>query len=319
MPQFRKSLSRIIAGPLFLLFLLCMNASNAQPSAHSQDEILEAYRSQITPLKNFDKSHFTILVHAYNPFMARGFVEQLKEKGTYDPKRDINLLKEPERLKEKGMVSASIISEKQLPTFGRLLFILGFAPEDILATAPEDGYFIYKKKEILAEPPGPTMTPSEMLANTKPEEYNEVVLRSENLKLQGVAVKHMIRHNGYIDSPAETDQLRALAKERGLPFIELSQKCILQDEPVKVHLVEGVVTSLSLRHNGVGYFLNRYMQQRYFHPSKMDWEDISKPEYKEVRRLFESALQDYDGGMSFLEAIDEKMKARFKSQIGTAK
>ena len=119
------------------------------------------------------------------------------------------------------MVSASIITAEQLPTFGRLLFILGFDPKDILATAPEDGYFIYQKKKILANPPGPTMTPKEMVANTKSDEYNEVVLRSENLELQGIAVKHMIRHNGVLDTPAQADKLRTLAKERGLPVIEL--------------------------------------------------------------------------------------------------
>ena len=279
--------------------------------ARSRDQIRESYRTEITPIDQFDESEFTLMVHAYNPFMAKGFVEQLKEQGTYDPKRDINLLKQPERLREKGMVSASIITAEQLPTFGRLLFVLGFEPNDILATAPEDGYFIYKKDEILANPPGPTLTPKEMVAQTKPDEYNEVLLRSENLQLRGVAVKHMIRHNGVVDTPAETDELRALAGERGLPFIELHQKCILEDKPVEVGTNDGFVTSLSLRHNGVGYFLNRYMQQRYFHPSKMDWEDISEDEYQEIRPLFESALEGREDGQDFLQIIDAKMQRRF--------
>lgn len=304
---------RQTAFALLLSALTGIAAANPSALTGNEEQIRESYRTEITPLAQFDKSQFTLMVHAYNPFMAKGFVEQLKEKGTYDPKRDINLLEEPERLREKGMVSASIITAEQLPTFGRLLFILGFDANDILATAPEDGYFIYKKNEILANPPGPTMTPNEMVANTKPDEYNEVVLRSENIELQGVAVKHMIRHNGVIDTPAQAEQLRALAKERGLPFIELHQKCILEDQPVKVGGKNGVIGSLSLRHNGVGYFLNSYMQQRYFHPSKMDWEDISKSEYQEIRPLFESSLKNREGGLEFLQAIDAKMARRFGS------
>ena len=140
---------------ILLAGLTAITAAEPTPSAAGREQILEAYRTEMTSLDDFHKDNFTLMVHAYNPFMARGFTEQLKENGTYDPKRDINLMKEPERLREKGMVSASIITAEQLPTFGRLLFILAFEPEDILATAPEDGYFIYKKKEMPQAPPGP--------------------------------------------------------------------------------------------------------------------------------------------------------------------
>lgn len=302
---------------LLLAGLTAIAAAEPPTPAAGRQQILEAYRTEMTSLDDFHKDNFTLMVHAYNPFMARGFTEQLKEKGTYDPKRDINLMKEPERLREKGMVSASIITAEQLPTFGRLLFILAFEPEDILATAPEDGYFIYKKKEILEHPPGPTFTPREMVAKTKPEEYNEVVLRSEHLKLQGLGVKLMIRHDGSIDTPAEADELRALAEEKGLPFVELSEACILEDKPVEVFSKDGVITSVALQHNGVGYFMNRYMQQRYFHPNKMDWEDISEPEYQKIRLIFRAALEDREGGLDFLHVLDEKMENRFRENGGT--
>ena len=110
--------------------------------------VKESYRSDITPLDEFDKNEFEFLVHAYNPVMAKGFVEEAKKNRTYDPKKDINLLKDPEKLREKGMVSASIITAEHLPTFARLLFVIGFDPNEILATSPKDGSYRYKEKEL---------------------------------------------------------------------------------------------------------------------------------------------------------------------------
>lgn len=309
-----RSKRKFTLTALILLLGALIGVAVAHPQVVTEpaEAVLESYRTEFTRPGQFDPKSFTLMIHAYNPFMARGFVEQLKEQGTYDPKRDINLLKEPERLREKGVVSASIITADLLPTFGRLIFILDFEPEAILATSPEDGYFIYKKAEILAAPPGPTITPGQMIAATKPDEYNEVLLRSENLKLSGVAVKHMVRHDGVVDTPAEAEELRALAEDRGLPVIELYQNCPLKDQPLEIGTgKDGKVNSLSLVHKGVGYFFNGHMQQRYFHPNKMDWEDISESEYQELRPLFLEALKDKDQGLAFLRSIDSAMQRKF--------
>ena len=93
--------------------------------------------------------------------------------------------------------------------------------------------------------------------------------------------------------------------------MELYQPCILEDKPVEVFSKDAGITSVSLRHTGVGYFLNRYMQQRYFNPSKMDWEDISEPEYQEIRQIFKAALDGREGGLDFLKILDHKMEKRF--------
>ena len=63
------------------------------------------------------------------------------------------------------------------------------------------------------------MTPSDLVAETKPDEYNEVLLRSTNLQVQGLAVKHMVRYDSVIDTPAQASQLRALAEAKGLPSV----------------------------------------------------------------------------------------------------
>ena len=86
------------ACALLLSGLTAMAAANPSLATGSKEQIRESYRTEITPLDKFDKNQFTLMVHAYNPFMAKGFVEQLKEKGTYDPKRDINLLNEPRKI-----------------------------------------------------------------------------------------------------------------------------------------------------------------------------------------------------------------------------
>lgn len=277
-----------------------------------KDVIGESYQTEITPLSKFDKNQFKLLVHAYNPVMAKGFAEEAKENGTYDPKRDINLLKDPERLREKGMVSASVVTAEHLPTFGRLLFILGFNPSDILATSPKDGSFKYKEKEFLENPPGPTLTPTELVAKTKPDEHNEVVLRSEKLDILGVAVKHMVRPDGVIDTPAHADQLRSLAEDRGLPVIDLHQPCILEDKVQVATDDNGVVRGVNVHHNGIGYSINEHWQQRYFHPIQCDWEDISQAEYKAIRPVIESALENQEAPDP-LHLIDATMQRRFQS------
>lgn len=277
--------------------------------------VKESYRSDITPLDRFDKDAFKLLVHAYNPVMARGFVEEAKENGTYDPKKDINLLKNPERLREKGLVSASIITAEHLPTFARLLFIIGFDPNEILATSPKDGSYRYKEKEFLANPPGPTLTVDELVEKTKPDEHNEIVLKSENLKILGVAVKHMVKNDGVIDTPAFADDLRALARDRGFPVLELHQPCLLEDKVEVGTDKNGVVRGAVVHHNGVGYTLSERWQQRYFHPIQCDWEDISETEYKELKRILKPAVEGQKGGSDFLDRLDAKMRERFQSEF----
>lgn len=290
------------------------STQSSRARTDSQDSIAEAYRTEITPVDEFKKDDFRLMVHAFNPVMHRAFIEDTKKNGTYDPKRGANLLNEPERLREKSIVSASVIAAEQLPTFGRLLFILGFDPRDILVTSPGDAYVNGREKEILANPPGPTMTPKQLLANTKPEDYNEVALRGENLEIRGVAVKHMVRPDGTIDSPAKADRLRTIASERGLPVIELQEPCVLEEQPVRVGVnKDGIIQGVSLQHNGVGYLLNDSWQQRFFHNSESrDWEDISELEYREIRPLLKSALKSRKGGLEFLKSIDSKMQRRFR-------
>jgi hypothetical protein len=279
------------------------------------DTIAEAYRTEITPVDQFTKNDFRFMVHAFNPVMRRSFLEHAKKNGTYDPKRDANLLDQPERLREKSIVSASIIAAEALPTFGRLLFILGFDPRDILLTSPTDAYINGKEKEILANPPGPTLTPKQLLAKTRPGDYNEVALRSEQLTIQAVAVKHMVLPDGTIDTPADADRLRAIAKHRGFPILELQEQSVLEEKPVQVGVdKEGVIKGVSLQHNGIGYSLSDFWAQRYFHNSAArDWEDISEPEYQGIRPLLESALEGRERGADFLQTIDDVMRRRFSS------
>ena len=286
-----------------------------QDDVGARDSVAEAYRTELTPIENFTKNDFTFMVHAFNPVMHRSFVEDAKNNGTYDPKRGVSLLENPDKLRERSIVSASVIAAEQLPTFGRLLFILGFDPRDILVTSPTDAYVNGKKKEILANPPGPTLTPKQLLAKTSPSDYNEVALRGENLKIQAVAVKHMVLPDGRIDTPADADRLRALAEERGLPVLELQEQSVLEEKPVEVGLnKEGAITGVSLQHNGIGYSLSEFWTQRYFHNSaSRDWEDISKPEYQEIRPLLESALEDREGGADFLTSLDTVIQSRFSS------
>ncbi len=291
-------------------------ARPAQPmksQADPRDSIAQAYRTEITPVDQFTKDDFRFMVHAFNPVMYRSFIEDTKKNGTYDPKRGANLLDSPEKLREKSIVSASIIAAEQLPTFGRLLFILGFDPRDILVTSPADAYVNGKEKELLANPPGPTLTPKQLVAKTSPSDYNEVALRGEHLKIQAVAVKHMVLPDGTIDTPADADRLRAIAKHRGLPILELQEQSVLEEEPVQVGVDKnGVIKGVTLTHNGIGYSLSDFWAQRYFHDSaSRDWEDISEPEYQGIRPLLESSLESREGGLDFLQTIDDEMRRRF--------
>jgi hypothetical protein len=287
---------------------------NAGEQQDRLDAVKDSYRSDITPLDEVRKDDFKLLVHAFNPVMAKGFVEEAKENGTYDPKRDINLLKDPEKLREKGLVSASIITAEHLPTFARLLFVIGFDPNEILATSPKDGSYRYKEKEFLANPPGPTLTVDELVAKTKPDEHNEVVLKSDSLKILGVAVKHMVLHDGAIDTPEYADELRALARDRGLPVLELHQPCLLEDKVEVGADKNGVVRGVVVHHNGIGYTLSKKWQQRYFHPIQCDWEDISETEYRELKPILKSAVEGQKGGLDFLESLDAKLQERFQAR-----
>lgn len=301
--------------PLLRTKALVQAARTLQAGHDTKDSIAESYRTEITPVDKFTKDDFRFIVHTFNPVMRRSFLEDLKKKGTYDPRRDVDLLKEPERLREKGLVSASLIAAEQLPTFGRLLFILGFAPRDILVTSSKDAYVNGKEIEILATPPGPSLTPKQLLAATIPGDYNEVALRAENLTIQGLAIKHMILPDGSVDTPAGADRMRALAKEKGLPLLELREQSVLEEKPVQVGTdKQGVIKGVSLQHNGIGYALSDSWAQRYFHNStSRDWEDISEPEYQKIRPLIESALREQKGGADFLQTLDTVVRGRFSS------
>ena len=85
----------------------------------------------LSSVTNYDNNNFIFLVHTFSPeddsIQNLHLLEMLKIGGKYDLTQDIDLSKTPERIKEKHLISCSLIAKK-----GYLEYLEAYKPLELI-------------------------------------------------------------------------------------------------------------------------------------------------------------------------------------------
>ena len=160
--------------------------------------------SATTDPQSHDSQEFQYIVHAIQDPALRMMrdmmaLEHAANGGTIDPGRSIDLFSQPGRISEKAVISTSYIDQAHTGTWGDVGFILEVPEENIISTDGQDiGSPFYEGKEWARDQLKcrQLMSPSQLLALSSSNNYNEVVItgthpddRESKVKISGVFIK----------------------------------------------------------------------------------------------------------------------------------
>lgn len=160
----------------------------------------------------------------------------------YDPRQEIDLLFEPERISEKKVISASIINQNHTAMWSDLFFILDVPWENFVSMYPEDAATNVTRPDVMiSRARQPFVTPSLLIEQTKlsggNSSYNEVVLtgskNGSEVRIVGMGIK-LTDVGDRVREPLEAPRMRQLAAEFDLPLIELVDYSRIEDGPCEV-------------------------------------------------------------------------------------
>jgi hypothetical protein len=289
-----------------------MQVSGPTPSGFDRTIRENDFKSEFTDPHAFRADSFTYAVHAVNPVWTKDLRDHVIAKGQYDPQKDVNVLNDPQRIVDKGVLSTSVIDPDHLATFGRALFVVQFPFSSVLKTSSGDGTTTDSQGQLLAHPPGATLTPQQMLAEQKPGFHNELALAARDVSIQAVAAKIMVASDGSVDAPPEVGRLQAIAQELKVPYLEIREPAALPEKPVTVSRDEkGTITWATVQHNGKGFLFRNNWNWKFFHTDAMDLEPMTQREYQELRPQLETTLSQTPDEWSFFQRVDKQMQAQF--------
>jgi hypothetical protein len=171
--------------------------------------------------------NYTYLVHGLASPMQRGIQAiALHQLGADITKmHDIDLEREPLRIAEKSIISSSVIDRRHRSTWGDAGLILQVPPENIIGIYPQDAGTPFHDVTRVVEPSDPELacTVEELLEQTSPTMYNEVVLKGTT-ETGKVDVAGFFIKKFYDNSLVEEDLARkmfSLGRQYNLPVVEI--------------------------------------------------------------------------------------------------
>jgi hypothetical protein len=155
------------------------------------------------------------------------------------PSKAIDLLETPERIADKPVISASLIDQDHVETWGYSGFILAASDGNVIAASTSDlgldgamipGTPAAKIRRVLREVRKTFSKPSpaELLRRTHPKRYNEVGLVGRapggaEVEVVGVFIKTDPVSGEDLCSPVRTEQMEQIASEHGWPLVRIWQ------------------------------------------------------------------------------------------------
>lgn len=212
-------------------------AEETPPNMLGTDMLWEA---TITDPNKHNDAQFRYIVHAVPPsesstrtsqniFMCEFASDDLKSH------KKIDLLKNPERINEKKIISTSLIDQEHRETWTNGGFILKVPSDNILKAAPQDigtAFFkgddlvtdLYKERDSFG-----LQTPDYIIQGTFPCKYNEIVLTGtgrsgKQLEISGIFIK--VDSRGNPSNLELAKELEGIAHKKNLPIIRITNPFI---------------------------------------------------------------------------------------------
>ncbi|MCF6276499.1 MAG: hypothetical protein L3J07_01475 [Candidatus Magasanikbacteria bacterium] len=179
----------------------------------------------LTDPKNHNEKEFCYLVHGLQNSISR--IKQflfIYEKDVWNDTHYFDLLKNPFEINKKKLISASVVNNSHIKTYGELGLILKFPFENILHTCISDSGTDFTNPECVLKNSKKIVLPIENLINQscKNSSYNEVVLtgKTESGEIETVGFWVNTFEDGEPIDMDGSDKLAFLSKEYNLPLIK---------------------------------------------------------------------------------------------------
>lgn len=190
---------------------------------------------EVTDPRTHDPAKFRYLVHAINPFAtsSMGMVGamMLKDEPSSIRKDEgdqtINLFSNPERLDQRVALSSSLVDETHHGTWGQAGLIYEAPPENVLITSPQDVGAIVMSRQRLEEQARQhyKLTPDELLQQTYPSSYNEVVVlaNKDGKKVRLAGFFYKVTEDGTPKDEALYRRMSQHAQRLDLPLVPITE------------------------------------------------------------------------------------------------
>ena len=262
----------------------------------------EQFYADLTNPRSHDPDNFCYIVHAVNPHSALSGNYMGGEES--DPMQDIDLLRTPHLISRKKKISASIVSDEHMETFGKVFFILDVPWGNILDMAPEDEAIATRTlEEHLASQQLPYMSPRELVRETRyratKSAWNEILMTGkmgeDEVRNIGAGIIYDRTADGTVYAPAGAEEIRQICSSSGIPLIEFYNDLPkLEEEPVQyLRNLSGdkEVALVTINHGNRRYsFQGSWDEIKFSGASKSDLgitsrgdNPVTKDEYLQVR------------------------------------
>ena len=227
------------------------------------------WETQMTNPKEHKKDGFQYVVHAVHNehsvarLHQKSFILSEMVRGETVNYEDIDLLKTPENIHKKPIISTSLIDPRHRATWSAGGYILSVPSENILVTAERDiGTLYHKGQDLVTDLYSERdvfgiADPKLVLGRTCFTDYNEIVLTGtgrtgKQVGIEGVFVK--VLPNGEYVNPSLARKLQRVAEDHNLPYIKIEQPFYPYSE-MKEPQVSEQKNWFAIHSEGVRYFI----------------------------------------------------------------
>lgn len=284
----------------------------------------ERFYSDLTDPKNHDPDNFCYIVHAVNPASPILLVRVIAEAGEYVPQQNIDLLRDPYLISAKKKISASIVSDEYMETFGKVFFILDVPWDNILDMDYEDRAIATGTlEEHLAHQQLPYIGPRELVRATRDRvtksAWNEILItgkRSKNVvRSIGAGIVYDRAADGTVYAPVGADEIKQICSSLELPLIEFYEDLPqLKEQPVEFlrnFSGKDEVALICFNHNNRRYsFHGSWDEIKFGEASKSDlgiasrgYNPVTRDEYLQVRPKIVNGIKT-ETDRAFVAQID---------------
>jgi len=148
---------------------------------------------------------------------------------------NVNLIKNPEDIWEKLIVSASLINSEHTGTWANTWYIINFEEDGLISADRNDMWVHGSSIEEIKKKYNKILPPSDITASKSHTIYNEVVLEGSKTNIKGVFSK--CYEDGQPLDPKMHEEMKKNADKLSIPFIIISvKKPILNDHGLELDL-----------------------------------------------------------------------------------
>ena len=194
----------------------------------AEEQARVSWQTDLTDPGKHNPQDFRYVVHGLQDPGGRAlqFHHLTGRPEAFDRTQAIDLLRQPERIADKKVISASVVDAQHRATWGAVGYILDVPFENVVAAFRRDAGtpFIAPERALSERTGAPAIR--EILKETHPHSHNEVVLRgsTEEGRVSVAGVWAKVFDDGEPLNEQMYQEIRSKASLVGFPFIELIEQ-----------------------------------------------------------------------------------------------